>query len=355
MISGLKLQQPFQLYLLLMILYATTKMKKRRSFLLFPSTLLLCFSCFQIFYSMRKNFGRRQEETESFSRSFNNIFQSNQLKQTVSLCTLAKDEEAYIDEWVDYHFSLGFSEILIYDNSITNELAFWKSESRLSDPRIEIVHWPFVGQHREALHHCAKRSIEKNHTWCGVFDGDEFLVLRKHIDVISFLEEHLHSGALSLNWYFFGDNNHSVYTPNPVTKRFTMRQPTVNRLVKSFVKLTNLKLDHLIESHFPYLVNSTQHDTNNNTFFGPFNPDGPSDVAVINHYWTKSKKEFHHKGCVRGIVDVVNKSSKENLGKCGVHLHLPDCTVFDNSAWLQFCSRVPRYRMFDLGTDWITN
>lgn len=271
------------------------------------------------------------------------------IRQTVSLCTFAKDEEIYIDEWTDYYLSMGFSEIIIYDNSKTNELAFWKSFRRNNDPQIHVVHWPFDGLHREALLDCAIQSREKNHTWCAILDGDEFLVLKKHKDITSLLEQHLHSGALSINWYFYGDNNHSVYTVLPVTKRFSMRQTHINHHVKSIVKLSDMDMNHekLINSHYPYLVNCSQHDTNNKTFLGPYNQGGPSDIAVVNHYKTKSKKEFHYKGCIRGISDVVNKSSKENFGKCGEQHLTQGCNIFDDTAWTYLRDRVTKYQMFD--------
>eukprot|EP00442_Polarella_glacialis_P050473 CAMPEP_0115086646 /NCGR_PEP_ID=MMETSP0227-20121206/22719_1 /TAXON_ID=89957 /ORGANISM="Polarella glacialis, Strain CCMP 1383" /LENGTH=152 /DNA_ID=CAMNT_0002476163 /DNA_START=90 /DNA_END=545 /DNA_ORIENTATION=+ len=36
---------------------------------------------------------------------------------TAALCMIAKGEDLYIDEWADYHFSLGFETIYVYDNS----------------------------------------------------------------------------------------------------------------------------------------------------------------------------------------------------------------------------------------------
>ena len=32
------------------------------------------------------------------------------------ICCIALDEEAYIDEWIQYHLHIGFSHIYIYDN-----------------------------------------------------------------------------------------------------------------------------------------------------------------------------------------------------------------------------------------------
>jgi hypothetical protein len=34
----------------------------------------------------------------------------------IKLIAIAKNEERYMKEWVDYHMSLGFDEIVVYDN-----------------------------------------------------------------------------------------------------------------------------------------------------------------------------------------------------------------------------------------------
>jgi len=41
---------------------------------------------------------------------------------TAALRCIAIHEEAYFDEWVDYHYALGFSNIYVYDNSPMNDL-----------------------------------------------------------------------------------------------------------------------------------------------------------------------------------------------------------------------------------------
>ena len=37
----------------------------------------------------------------------------------VGICTIAKNENTYIDEWVRYHIHLGFDHIWLYGNNDT--------------------------------------------------------------------------------------------------------------------------------------------------------------------------------------------------------------------------------------------
>ena len=266
---------------------------------------------------------------------------------TVSMCAVTRDEEAYIDEWTDYYLSLGFSEIFVYDNSESNDLLFWKNYSRSDDARIHIVHWPgrLVGQNYAYLD-CAKRALANNHTWTAFFDVDEFLILRKHENIVSLLQEHCKSGALSINWYFFGTSGHVSYIPLPMTKRFCLRMPDVNPHVKTIVRLSDMDMEQFPRgAHYQNLRTGTQHDTRNNSFSGPFNPDGPTDVVVLHHIWTKSEKEYKFKTCTRGFVAHGIENRTLNFPHCGTIP--PTGSVFDNAAWLELKKRVPRYAVFD--------
>ena len=37
-----------------------------------------------------------------------------------ALCAIAKNENLYIREWVEYYMKLGFSNIILYDNNNIN-------------------------------------------------------------------------------------------------------------------------------------------------------------------------------------------------------------------------------------------
>jgi len=62
---------------------------------------------------------------------------------TVAICVVMKDAENYFEEWLDYHFALGFDAIYIYDNSPTFELKNWYDNTRnhATFGKVEVVHW----------------------------------------------------------------------------------------------------------------------------------------------------------------------------------------------------------------------
>lgn len=40
----------------------------------------------------------------------------------IALCCIVKDENEYIDEWVNHHKNIGFDQIIIYDNNSKNPI-----------------------------------------------------------------------------------------------------------------------------------------------------------------------------------------------------------------------------------------
>ncbi len=271
--------------------------------------------------------------------------ESNSPGNTVSLCTIVKDEHLYLDEWTDYNLAIGFTDIVIYDNSVANNLRQRMKRNRTGDEKVDIVHWLGDGQQLAAFRHCAKRCRAMNRTWAAFFDVDEYLVLRKHENILSLLHEYCQSGAVSFNWYLFGTSGLTAYSAEPVTRRFNMRAGHAIDAVKSVVKLSDWK--GFENPHFPLLISGSQKDTNNRSFVGHRNANGRMDVASLNHYWSKSTKEFHWKGCIKGRVGERKNSSFHKENCRGKDLNVSLFSEYDNSAWLELTRRVPLYSSFN--------
>jgi hypothetical protein len=78
---------------------------------------------------------------------------------------------------------------------------------------------------------------------------------------------------------------------------FTKRNINVNEHIKVIVNArcgTRMSL--------PHNADIESMDTNGRKFIGPFNHNGPSDVAVINHYHNKTKEDWVIR-CQRGRAD----------------------------------------------------
>ncbi|KAL3809303.1 hypothetical protein ACHAXA_009427 [Cyclostephanos tholiformis] len=278
---------------------------------------------------------------------------------SAALCGIVKDAEPYLDEWVDYNFGLGFHTIYLVDNSADHELRNWQDRRRNSGYSVRVI--PKPGTHRQmySYHICASE-FKNDHAYMAFFDVDEYLVLKKHDTVDDFLRDHLPKGALQISWYIFGTNSRDMYSPLPVTKRFTLRDgtsesdrhPSEWHNVKAILKLS----DYGQYPKSPHSMTTNKRtagsekawiDTNGKSNFdsiGSVNYDRPVDIAVLHHYKYLSSKEFRWKSCTRKTVD-------DKYKDCDVTRNVTRTpyvgSIHDDSAWRTLKKNVPKYAAFD--------
>ena len=265
------------------------------------------------------------------------------------VCSIQTKEDAYIDEWVDYHLSIGFEKIYIYDNSENFDLKNW-GEKKLSD-NVWVKHFPGVNKQRSAYCDCAKWAENNNETWAAFFDIDEFLLLKKHANVKDFLLEYGPSkGAIGINWIFVGTCNATKYEPKPVTLRFQHTLLDADMHIKTIARVKG------IEQCFPHHVyyvdkNTTTIDTNGATVEGRMNKNGTMDIAVLYHYHYKSREEYIAKR-ERGGSHIdkrtpVGKKIFDEKLRHAKNDQLPVGDTFDDSIWQILKTRVPKYGLLE--------
>lgn len=234
------------------------------------------------------------------------------------LCAIALDEEPYLDEWIRYHLSIGFSHIYLYDNS-----AGYVLHSKQSS-RVTVRHFPGPKRHLEAYDIFVVQYRFK-HRWAAFMDCDEFLVLHAHHSVTDFLNSYSDCPCIGLNWKMFGTSGQLCYEDKPVTERFQRCAAEVNPHIKCIAQLH--AVDRYVSSHFPKLKSGVITDTRRNVIHPPFHA-GDTDVACIHHYYTKSEEEFRKK-ILRGTSDEHPARSLSELDA----IHEKNNDVVNTDAW----------------------
>ena len=218
-------------------------------------------------------------------------------KLGVAICAIQKNAEMYLEEWIDYYFIIGVDKLYVYDNSEEHVLKDWAYNP--SDI-LEIIHFPGEVQQKPAYEHCARKiKSERLYEWVAFFDLDEFLVLKNYTriqDMIVAVTQGLQPqsiGGLALNWLIFDYNNQLRYQPFPLSQRFTRRERDVNMHVKTIVYVQHYA-GYINPHAFSYSRDDIfAYDTTSKQLKETpwFNPNGPSDIAVLHHYHTKSIEE----------------------------------------------------------------
>jgi hypothetical protein len=182
--------------------------------------------------------------------------------------------------------------------------------------------------------------------WVMVIDSDEFLVLRKkeHTSVVNFLQEHLQSGSLHINWIIMGSANETSYRPEPVTKRFqyVCICPAISRSTKAIAVLdhvTGWRVHSAImkRGYGAIGMGGRKISMGNHVTIKIGNetvPYGDVSVAALYHYKYKSAEEYTFKTCVRGPTWGLPNTCQSNV-QIG--------SEFDDRAWQAMRRLVPKY------------
>lgn len=227
-----------------------------------------------------KEFGELKEETQALVANGWNTALPHVGK--IALVCIAKNEQDYIHEWIDYHLKLGVDEIFVYENDWDSGL---DHES--------VIRIPWNGERQQIY---AYNSFLYTHAvdydWVIFLDVDEFLVLHKHASIRDFLKDYGNLpkdvDGIAVNWMMFGDNG--AVSNGPVVDRFTRRGKLPDRHIKMIVRLNAPRL--MMGPHHSY---GFWMDTNKFVGHGQNNYDGPCDVIQINHYFCKTLHEFQEK------------------------------------------------------------
>jgi hypothetical protein len=273
---------------------------------------------------------------------------SNSSEPWAALVAVLRDEERYIDEWVDYHLALGFREIHLVDCHPNRTLAEW---GKTAPPGVFVTSLEDMpidpqgnGVQEQTYDMAVKRlrTLKNPPRWVMISDGDEFLVFRdgSYDNVNDFFSDHVKSGSLQISLLIFGTSNQTAYRDEPVTKRFQYRMATPHINTKLVVVLDHL--EKVTSPHYVQLKDGYKRRGMGGAKVGMggalccIDPrKSKTSVAAFHHYKTKSEEEFNFKNCVRGRN---NRNAKRH---CGAKPQVGE--VFDDTAWQFLKNHVPKY------------
>lgn len=246
--------------------------------------------------------------------------------QYLTLCCIAKDENARIAEWAAYHALRGVEKIIIYDNGSATSLA--KALEGLAG-RVTSVLYDMPGPARQLAAYA--RCLEHHGPdtqWLGFIDVDEFLLPKDGEDDLRVLltDYEPHAG-LGVNWAMFGSAGHEAPPPGLAIEAFTRRAPyahPTNHHIKSIVRPAYVKAP-LSPHHFAYAPGRGCVNEQGFPLPGPYGPHHNARIQ-LNHYFFRSRQEFAEK-IARGRGDMPTDRFRHSMGD--FERQLDYCTVED--------------------------
>ena len=265
--------------------------------------------------------------------------------KTAIMC-IAKMENTYIRDFVEYYHRLGFTHIFIYDNNdvdgeqFTDVIADYIHDGYVTIVNVrgipgEIMIDGHTFQLQANIYtHCYHHYC-KEYDWVMAVDIDEFLTFAdENITINDFLSQSCFNDTdmIYVNWKCYGDSDKIYYEAGiPIYERLT--QPIAfdnctwknaystigftqlhydNQTVKSIVR-TNKNIQY-VNSHVP--VNCGESDLVTKTAAGVNESVNPIEsvtksvdfsCAYLRHYITKTLQEWMENKMQRGYPDSNNK------------------------------------------------
>ena len=231
----------------------------------------------------------------------------NNKKIKVCLCTLGKDENKYINEFVEYYKNYGIDKIYLNDNNdVDGEHFEDKIQDFIDNGFVDIINWRGVTggmTYYKIMDSCYQMHYNE-YDWLIFYEIDEFLYLKDNNNIKSYLNRKVfnHCDAIRLNWVHMSDNNKLLYENKPLSQRFTKVGNNIDKSklnwlcnVKTIIRghLKNITIDHnhLLSKKLKGCNGFGK--PNNLSNFLSLNPD--YEFYYIIHYYGKTVEEFIEK------------------------------------------------------------
>ncbi|MGJ8530548.1 MAG: glycosyltransferase family 92 protein [Alphaproteobacteria bacterium] len=249
--------------------------------------------------------------------------------------TILKDEEPYLDEWIEFHLMMGFDHFFVYDNGSTDGTLDILAKYQKCGV-VTVVPWCNFSQvlhPQKAANAHAIANFCAPYRWVAFFDVDEFLFSPTSETLAEALEKIGAHICVSIPWQNFGPNGHKSKPNGFVIENYTEKGifppvPAQRSLLryKTILDPTRVLAAGTHAFHFidigPVLINERgemmqQHQFEDVEF-------AVSEHFQLNHYFTRSEKELEQKrqkgrvsskgAKVKDFVD--NRLDQYNISTC---------------------------------------
>lgn len=219
-----------------------------------------------------------------------------ELLNNIAICAVAKCENDYINDWVNYHLNIGVNSIFIFDNNDRNYEPV-ESRIKINSGKVYVLKVPGErGGFQTKFYNWFYNKYKDDFGWIIFIDIDEYIVLNKWKTINEFLLSFKDYPVIRLNWHLFGDDELiSRDTSIPVNEFFTKRSKNKSlethgkEIIKGGQSNVNIVSSHycLINNFLPKQIMPDCKET-----YGKVGGLRNCEEAYINHYMTKTLDEF---------------------------------------------------------------
>ena len=260
---------------------------------------------------------------------------------TSCIFTVIKDEQNYLEEWINYHLQLGVDHIFIFEDidssshgEITNKYASQVSLANISTI-LNAIDLKIVNEYKVTKFRSPQRTYvyrgllyiknNFNYDWCFIIDNDEFITLENEESTLSeVLSSYDGYDAVVMSWKCYGANglvNMPDYSKKGVLDTYT-------ESIKGYVPIIKKKYDkktvYNLRTYNISFFNDTHVPSENCNYCNTVFEKDVDNIAYSNiyirHYITKSWEEYlwkkRSRGYFMGLARSFNAFFKINPDMC---------------------------------------
>ena len=235
------------------------------------------------------------------------------MSENFAIVAIAKNENAFVEEWINYHRAVGFDRIYLYDNAGPEDELLDFLLERYSD-LVTLTKLPGPGRQSAAYRHFCEH-YKSATQWVAFIDLDEFIFFNKHGNAAGFASEFEYLETIGLTWLMFGHSGHAKRPSGLVMDDYTWRYPFCFPQVKTFCRasaVTEILSVHNV-NHKARLVNGFDLKgadkvsalSEGNRFRADLDT---SAIVSINHYFSRSLEDIANKLSRGSAAGTVNRN-----------------------------------------------
>lgn len=237
----------------------------------------------------------------------------------VAVCCIGRQENRYINEFINHYLSIGVDKIYIYDNNYDGEEFFEDViPSELLNNKVEIIDYRNKSICQLKSYQDCYNKHNNEYDWILFIDCDEYLHMNHFDNIKDFLTQDKFNDyqLIHINWMVYSDNNNIKYENKPLKERFTepvkplnwakTKNIPENNLIKSIVrgKINSIDIKWIATPHTPVSHNLKCCNASGKpclaiSYLNAFD----FDHAYFKHYTTKTIEEWLDIKTKRGFPD----------------------------------------------------
>ena len=250
------------------------------------------------------------------------IIQPRKNATKVALCSRVKKENRYVKYFIQHYKNLGYNHLFFGDNNELNDeslLDIKEIQEGIKEGFITVVNRRGIKRQDLGWNYICYENHSLEYDWFSFFDLDEYLILEQNNTLIQdFLDHPRYNKCeqVKINWRIFTDNDQLDFEDKNPIERFPIESnfKKENRHIKSTIR-GGLNYKELIRNYNLHSLydNLKACSSSGKEVEGKLYYNNPPEMenAVINHYVTKSIREFAIKKCrTLGNVETLSNGTK---------------------------------------------